>query len=128
MRWPISTFTSTVHDPAARVLGTFVLPGVARIDASCSAADGAALLRLRDYGQKGVAVDHIEEVWKRAVAARRRAADAIERSAGLAEDHARRAEADGDHELAERERAHAKQAQEVVAEMRERDADQRLPS
>ena len=72
-------------------------------------------------------MDHIEEVWKRAVKARRRAADAIERSAGLAEDHARRAEAAGDHELAERERAHAKHAREVVAEMRERDADQRLP-
>src|SRR3954454_19478541 len=86
------------------------------------------LLRLWDYGHKGVAVDHIDEAWKRAVKAGRRAADAIERSAGLAEDHARRAKADGDHELAERERAHANHAREVVAEMRGRDTAQWLPS
>src|SRR3954453_7158787 len=80
---------------------------------------GSCLLRPRDYGQKDARVDHIHEVWNQAAEARRRAADAIERSAALADDHARRAEADGDHGLARRERAHARQARQAVAEMRQ---------
>src|SRR3954454_18238404 len=84
----------------------------------CTAKNASAkcLLRPRDYGQKDAWVNHIDDVWKQAAEARRRAADAIERGAALAEDHARRAEADGDHELAKHERAHAKHGQAVVAE------------
>jgi hypothetical protein len=69
-------------------------------------------------GQNEGAVKDIDGVLARAEEARRRAADGVERSAELAEEHARRAEAAGDIGRAAFERATARKAREAVTRLR----------
>lgn len=84
---------------------------------ACQTNRGLLPSRCGGYS-RGRVEDNIEAARERKERAFERAAEVLAISAALAEAHARRAEAGGDHERAELERARASKAHDAVARAR----------